>query len=184
MSAQKIYDKLIMPEAKYWLKELEYYGENQFKKKTEASDWTIGQVYAHVSNDMLNDYIKTIGNCLDNPGADSKGGKTFKGFLVFLLNNMFGKYKTADSYTPAQPENLVKARDMIYRFLKETQRLASMLDKAGETTGKIKHPHFGFLTATEWYRLCYMHMSHHRAQKYRIDEILRRSPKEAFGEDL
>lgn len=183
MSTHQFYEKYVLPEAKYWLKELEYYGENQFKKKTEASTWTIGQVYEHVTYDTLQTYLAAIDKCL-NGDSMLKGGKSFKGWLIFTFGSYLGlKFKAVESYTPAQPENLTKATDKMYRYLKEMQRVTALIDKSS-SSGKVKHAEFGALNATEWYKLCHMHMLHHRKQKSRIDEILRRSPKEAFGEEI
>ncbi|MCU0428575.1 MAG: hypothetical protein MUF42_01260 [Cytophagaceae bacterium] len=184
MSAQKYYEQTVLPIAKYWLKELEFYGENQFRKVTESSPWTIGQVYQHVSEDVLHSNAKILENVLQGK-HESVGGKNLKGWLVFSFSNfLWFKFKSEENYQPEQPESLTKAKDKMYRYLKEMQRYAVLVDKNAGVTGKIKHPHFGYLNALEWYKVTHLHMVHHQKQKNKIDRILRRSPKESFGEDV
>lgn len=184
MSAEKIYQNEFLPTAKYLLKELEYYGENQFKRKTDASDWTIGQLYHHLIQGSIEQHFKAIRECIDQKNGSSKGGKNIFGFFVFL----FGAYPAAKmrgvpGYFPTQIEDTAKAKDMMFGFLKEMQKLEVEIDKNKDNSYKVKHRKLGRLTAQEWYRLIAMHQNHHLKQKYRIDKILRTFNKDEVYSD-
>ncbi len=179
MSAEKIYQQKFLPVAKYLLKELEYYGENQFKRKTTASAWTIGQLYDHLIQGTYDNHIRAIKDCLANRNGAAMGGKTIKGGILFGMGGYLPvKIKGQPDYVPAQIETPEKARDMMYAFLKEMNKLAVEIDKKNDHAYKIKHPKLGRLTAREWYELITMHQKHHLRQKKRIDKILRTFVKE------
>jgi hypothetical protein len=185
VSAEKIYQNKYLPVAKYLLKELEYYGENQFKRKTAASDWTIGQLYHHLIQGTHDNHIKSIRNCLDHKGGYVKGRKTLVGYYLFAVKSYppFVKFKNLPEYSPAQIENIAKAKDMMYGIIKEMQKLAIEIDKKNDQKYKIKHRKFGRLTALEWYNLIAIHQIHHLKQKRRIDKILRTFVKDEVYND-
>jgi hypothetical protein len=184
VSVEKIYQHKFLPVAKYLLKELEYYGENQFKRKTDVSDWTIGQLYDHIISGSYEHHFKAIRNCLDQKGGDLKGGKTLAGYFVFL----FGTYppfkqKGIPGYLPNQIKNTEKGKDMMFGYLKEMQKLAIEIDKRGKSNYKVKHRKLGRLTALEWYELVAIHQKYHLKQKYKIDKILRTFIKDEVFSD-
>ncbi|MFN3405681.1 MAG: DinB family protein [Cytophagaceae bacterium] len=172
--AEKIYKKFL-DTAKYLLKELDYYGPNQFKKVPENHGWSIGQVYDHLVNGTRDYYFKEIKNCLDRKNGDEKGDKRFKGTLVFVYGS-FPPVKIKGiniyGYEPSQPESTAKMKDEIYKFIKEMQKVAKEIDASGNTY-KTKHPSLGMLTALEWYALIEMHFRHHLRQKKEMDKFLR-----------
>jgi hypothetical protein len=179
VSAEKIYQHKFLPVAKYLLKELEYYGENQFKRKTAASSWTIGQLYHHLIQGTYDNHIKAIKDCLGHKNGTTMGGKSLRGIFLFTMGNYPSvKIKGKPDYVPAQIESPAKAKDMMFGFLKEMQRLSVEIDKRGNDKYKVKHPKLGRLTAKEWYQLIAMHQKHHLDQKNRIDKILRTFVKE------
>ncbi len=184
MSAEKIYQNKFLPTAKYLLKELEYYGENQFKRKTEVSDWTIGQFYHHLIQGSYDYHFKAIKNCLQKEGGDVKGSKNVLGYFVFLFGSYPPvKFKGLPGYVPTQIENIAKAKDLVYGYLKEMQRLAIEIDKKGSGNYKVRHRKLGRLTAIEWYKLIVIHQKHHLKQKKKIDKILRTFVKDEVYED-
>lgn len=184
MQAEKIYQNNYLPVAKYLLKELDYYGETQFKRKTIESDWTIGQLYQHLIQGTYDYHMKAVRNCLEEKGGDVKGSKTILGFFVFLFHSYpLYKIKGVPNYVPAQIENTSKAKDMMFGYIKEMQKLATEIDKKGAHPYKIKHRKFGRLTAIEWYTLIEMHQKHHIKQKKRIDKVLRKFVKDEVFED-
>ena len=174
MEAEKIYQQKFLPSAKYLLKELDYYRNSQFRKQTQASNWTIGQIYHHIIQGTYDTHFKAIHNCLEEKGGAPKGRKTFLGFLVFAFNSFpLFKIKGVKNYTPLQIENTSKAKDMMFGYIKEMQKLATEIDKKGNAKYKVKHRIFGRLTALEWYSLIEIHQRHHIKQKQRIDKIIR-----------
>ncbi len=173
-----------MPVAKYLLKELGYYGENQFKRVTPASDWTIGQWYHHQIQGTYDFHFKAIRDCLDQKNGNDKGIKTFLGFFVFLFSMLPPmKVKGVSGYVPSQIENTEKAKDMMFGYLKEMQKLSLEIEKKGTHSYKVKHRTLGRLTAKEWYKLIVLHQKHHLKQKYRIDKILRTFIKDEVYSD-
>lgn len=187
MSAEKLYQQQFLPTAKYLLKELEYYGENQFKRKTEASTWTIGQFYHHLIQGTTDYHLSAIQECLSSTKENNKRGKTFLGFYVFLLNSFppFVKLKrSGGDYQPTQIESVLKAKDMMFGFLKEMQKKATEIDAKNNTRSKVRHPYFGALNAKEWYTLSIIHLHHHLEQKNKIDEILRTFVKDEDYSDV
>ncbi len=180
VSTEKIYQNKFLPVAKYLLKELDYYGEKQFKRKTEASDWTIGQLYDHLIQGTYDNHIKAIRECLQQKNGGTLGGKTFIGVWIYLFR-AYPPVKikgTRPDYVPTQLESPEKAKDKMFGFLKEMQKLATEIEKTGATGYKVRHARFGMLTAKEWYILIAMHQKHHLLQKQRIDKILRTFVKE------
>ncbi|MFL5728880.1 MAG: DinB family protein [Cytophagaceae bacterium] len=180
MQADKIYKKFLET-AKYYLKELDFYGKNQFRYKPNEKDWSIGQLYDHLINGTYAYHFKQIENCLKKTGGSEKGDKKFKGRMLFFLKSfpsMRIKGVPSSVYTPGQPESPVKVKDELYRFIKSMQSYAKDIDAAGTLTYKVSHPSLGMLTALEWYTLVEMHFRHHLKQKARLDAIVRSYKKE------
>jgi hypothetical protein len=175
MQAEKVYKKFL-DTAKYYLKELDFYGKNQFKYKPAEKEWSIGQVYDHLINGTNAYHLKQIENCLAKKGGSEKGSKKFKGRMLFLLKsfpNLRVKGVAATTYEPSQPESPVKMKDELYRFIKIMNQTAKDIDAAGPLSYKVAHPSLGMMNAGEWYMLIEMHFRHHLRQKARLDEIVR-----------
>lgn len=183
MSAEKVYQGFLEV-SKYWLKELDYYGKNQFKTRLNEQGWTIGQLYHHLLNYTREYHFKPIETILMGRGEEIKKGKTFHGFWVFQLNKYLPfKYKSNPVLEPAQPIATEKVKDDFYRFLKVMYRLAKEIDK-NNPTAKVQHPKFGYLTAMEWYQLIDMHFRHHIRQKKKLDKLVRSNYRESTLDDL
>ena len=173
--AELIYKKFLVT-AKYWLKELDFYGENQFKKKNTEKEWSIGQVYDHLLNGTYDFQLQEIEKCLEQTNGSKQGGKKIAGYLLFLFNGFPPlKLKGIDSTSsaPAQPDSPAKVKDEFFRFIKEMQKTAKAIDEAGDLTYKTLHPTLGMLNALEWYKLIEMHFRHHLRQKARLDKTIR-----------
>jgi hypothetical protein len=180
MQAEKVYKKFL-DTAKYYLKELDFYGKNQFKYKPTEKDWSIGQLYDHLINGTYEYHLKQIENCLQKEGGSENGKKKFKGKILFFLKsfpNMRITGVPATVYTPAQPESPMKAKDELYRFIKVMNQVSKDIDAAGQLNYKVSHPSLGMMTAEEWYMLIEMHFRHHLKQKNRLDEIVRSYKRE------
>ncbi|MGN6646802.1 MAG: DinB family protein [Cytophaga sp.] len=183
MSAENTYKKLL-PLAKYWLKELDFYGTNQFKKKVTEKSWTIGQIYDHLLIYSQEVHIKAIQECLAQKDTNSKEGKSFKGFFQFLFKGyMPFKYKSNPYKEPGQPLSTEKVKDDFYRFLKLVYKTAKEIDYK-KPTAKVKHPSFGYLSAEEWFALIEMHFRHHLRQKNKLDVEVRSNYKQTESKDF
>src|SRR3954451_6039191 len=143
MKAENVYSKFL-PTAKYLLKELDYYGVNQFKTQVPKQEWTIGKFYDYLLNSTLNFYLPQINACLKGQGGSLEGKKKAKGKFIFWYGRVpaIVNYKDVCDYIPAQPESPAKAKDNLYRFIKIMNRTAQEIDKSTVQT-KIEHPDFG-----------------------------------------
>ncbi|MBC7452090.1 MAG: DinB family protein [Cytophagales bacterium] len=184
MSAENTY-KQLLPLAKYWLKELDFYGKNQFKRKLTDKSWSVGQIYDHLLIYTQEVHLRNIQLCLNSKEvAPKKEGKTFKGLIHFTYKGYFPiKYKCDPYMEPEQPLSAEKVKDDFYRFLKLLYKTAKDIDYK-KPTGKVKHPTFGYLSAEEWFQLIEMHFRHHLRQKNKMDIEVRSNFRETTtGED-
>lgn len=183
--ADKTY-KSFLSTAKYWISELDYYGPNQFKQKTDESALTIGQVYDHLINGSYQIHLVHIHHCLAQGHGAKEGKKTFKGKLLFFLGrypNMNIKGLPEEAYHPTQPESPVKAKDTFYKFMKVMQKTAKEIE-ASDLGYKTAHPVFGMLNALEWYMLIGMRFRHKLHLKKKLDRTLRSTYKAVSGEEI
>lgn len=178
MSAEDTYKKLL-PLSKYWLKELDFYGANQFKKKVNSTSWTIGQIYDHLLVYSQEVHIKAIQECLQTKDTTvNKEGKSLKGMIQFAAGGYLPlKYKSNPYKEPSQPLSTEKVKDDFYRFLKIVYKIAKEIDYK-KPTKKVKHPSLGYLSAEEWFQLIEMHFRHHVRQKKKLDHEVRSNFRE------
>lgn len=184
MSAEDTYKKLL-PLSKYWLKELDFYGSNQFKKKVDSTSWTIGQIYDHLLIYTQEVHLKAIQECLSSRDAEiNKEGKTLKGMIQFAFGGYLPmKYKSNPYKEPEQPLSTEKVKDDFYRFLKLVYKVAKEIDYK-KPTKKVKHPSLGYLSAEEWFQLIEMHFRHHMRQKKKLDNEVRSNFRETEIKDF
>jgi hypothetical protein len=179
MKAEKAYNKFLKT-AKYLLKELDYYGENQFKQKITEDHWTIGQWYDYLINITPNYYISQVYDCLNHTNGKIGGGKNAKGKFIFWYKRFPAIFKYAEpcDYSPVQPESPVKMKDSFYKFLKVMSKAAQEIDAHEDLQSKTKsyktlHPQLGMLSAIEWYMLIDMNFRNQLEKKYEIDRVIR-----------
>lgn len=183
MSAENTY-KQLLPLAKYWLKELDFYGNNQFKKKVTPTGWTIGQIYDHLLIYTQEVHIKAIQECIMTKEPNPKAQKSFNGFLQFVYGSYLPvKHKSIPYKEPNQPLSTEKVKDDFYRFLKLLYKTAKEIDYK-KPTAKVKHPKLGYLTAEEWFKLIEMHFRHHIKQKKKLDNEVRSNYRETEIKDF
>ena len=184
MSAEDTYRKLL-PLSKYWLKELDFYGTNQFKKKVDSTTWTIGQIYDHLLIYSQDVHIKAIQECLQMKDInDKKESKSLKGTIQFMVGGYLPfKHKSNPYKEPTQPLSTEKVKDDFYRFLKVLYKVAKEIDYK-KPMKKVKHPSLGYLSAEEWFQLIEMHFSHHLRQKKKLDQEVRSNFRETEIKDF
>lgn len=183
MSAEDTYKKLL-PLSKYWLKELDFYGTNQFKKKVNPTSWTIGQIYDHLLIYSQEVHLKAIQECLQMKDSNIKEGKSLKGMIQFAYGGYLPfKYKSNPYKEPSQPLSTEKVKDDFYRFLKVVYKVAKEIDYK-KPTKKVKHPSLGYLSAEEWFQLIEMHFRHHVRQKKKLDNEVRSTVRETEIKDF
>lgn len=174
MKADIIYNQ-ILKTAKYLLKELDYYGENQFKQRISEKHRTMGELYDYLINGTLSFYIPQIHNSLDPGKSRKKGKKRLKGKFVFWYGRIpaIMKYKDVTNYTAVQPESPESMKDSVYKFIKQMNKIAQEIDSAATLQHKTLHLSYGMLNAMEWYTLIDIHLKHFIKDKEEIDKVLR-----------
>lgn len=184
MQAEKIYRSFV-EKAKYYLKELDFYGKAQFRKKPIKDEWSMGQLYDYLLNGTYSFHLKEVRNCLDKREGETGGKKTFKGKMLFKFNKFFFKIKGLNKkdYSTDQPDDPKKIQDDLYRFLKFMSRTANEIDSAPDLTYKTRHPDLGMLNALEWYKLIDFNFQYNLKRKKKLDPHVRSLTKELASEE-
>lgn len=179
MQAEEIY-KSFVEKAKYYLKELDYYGKYQFSTHPIEGKWSMGELYDHLIHGTTKYHLEEVRNCLEKKNGQEGGKMTWKGKVVFKLK--FFPFKVIGlnnaSYKPDQPESPFRMKDDVYRFFKVMNRTAKSIDAAGVLNYKTKHPTLGMLNAAEWFQLIDIHFGHHKKFKKKLDPFVKSKSKE------
>lgn len=158
----------------FWLHELDKYNDAPFLDKPSEKEWSLGQLYSHLSNGTLLYHIKKIENCIAKEKGSLKGKKKFKGKMLFLMGSIPAKKIKSplnEKYPPAQPEDVKQARNSMIKLLKSMNDISEKVLNADKKY-RVEHPSFGYLNAQEWYKLIELHFKHHLKQKKRLDKRL------------
>lgn len=174
MAKKKLY-KSFEIRGKVWLKALDRYNDEPFTNKPSEKEWSVGQLYNHLSLDTIEYHIKNIENCIQQQNGQLGGKKKFKGKITFMtqkLGRAKGKNKGIDERpTPPQPKDTEDARNNMIKLMKAMNTYGDIALKA-DTNYKIQHPVFGFLNAIEWYWIAIWHFDYHTKQKIKLDKRL------------
>lgn len=156
-----------------WIDALADYTEEDLHKKPAANQWSIGQVYHHISRAGVYFYRQAL-NCLDPKAGSSDEGLTRVGRLM-LDGEHFPdrRFKMPDALAEEPPVDCQKneLREALHLARNLLRQVADKLPQAKDKS-KVRHPVFGMMNAYEWYRQAAMHFEHHLHQKRRIDEFL------------
>lgn len=157
-----------------WQNEINKYTEEQFLRKPNDDEWSIGQVYAHLFQSAKFLHIKQIEQCVARQGTTINGEKTKKGKIVFVLG-MFLPIRVevppSAQYTPAQPKNKEEVSEKLNQIIIEMKNILQTVERS-PLESKTPHPAFGYLNAREWYQIIPMHFHHHLRQKSRLEKFL------------
>lgn len=159
--------------AETWLKDLDRYSDDEFARAPSASEWSVGQVYAHIVEGTKRFHLRMVEMCAAGAAERTEEGMNERGRTVFEAND-FPPIRIAvppsPQYTPVQPT--IEAMRNGLLELNELMREAAPRAAAADPALKIPHPSFGPLNAREWYQLIPMHLRHHLLQKERIEAWL------------
>jgi len=155
-----------------WEKHLEHYSLEQLCMKPGKNSWSLGQVYIHLLDTVIDYNFPQIEICISgNRGA--KGKKSEEGSGVFAANGFPDKkLKGPPGKAPDQPESI----DQIKKGLKQVKKTLAILKEkiiASQYNGKTKHPGLRYLDAWEWMQFIDFHFRHHLRQKETIDRYLK-----------
>ncbi|MFA5832336.1 MAG: DinB family protein [Bacteroidota bacterium] len=157
-----------------WIEDLNLYTEEQFLRKPDELQWSIGQVYVHLIQSAENFHLKQIQLCSNKNGKEMNGGKKLPGVISFTLGAFPPiriKVPPSPSYTPQQPKNKEEVLEKLKKLVYTVKEIVPMVEKA-PSEQKTEHPAFGYLNAREWYQLILMHYHHHRRQQKRLNHYL------------
>lgn len=161
--------------ASVWLKALVTYDENNFARKPDDDNWSIGQVYYHLTRGTQNFHLRMVRQCIDNlTNAHEK--KAFPGKIVFFTGSFPAirvKVPPSNMYTPKQPESISEMHQELNTLIEVMRTVAQELSQKRDQ-GKTQHPRFGYLNGDEWFAMIQMHFRHHLHQKKRLDDFLKK----------
>lgn len=173
MDSKKIY-KQFEKIGLYWLHSLDNYNDEPFLDKPDEKEWSLGQLYEHLSNGTIEYHLKMLHDAIDQKGGVLKGKKKFKGKVLFwfgAIPNKKIKSPKHESHPPRQPESVKDAKNSMIKLLKAMNDTSKLIPKAN-LDYKTEHRLFGYLNAMEWYKLIEFHFKHHLKQKKRLDKRL------------
>jgi len=160
--------------AQQWIDDLDRYTEEQFLRKPDEQQWSIGQVYVHLIQSALQYQMHQIRQCAENNGTEIRGGKKMPGRISYFLGTIPPvrvHVPPSSAYTPAQPVSKHEVKDRLESVIRAVSDVRETAEKAS-LTQKTAHPGFGYLNAREWFRLISMHYHHHRRQQKRLNAFL------------
>lgn len=155
----------------YWKNALEDYTEDQLRQLTEASGWTMGQVYDHLIMTSYGLSREWIPECLATYEETGHLRKTPTGTAIFLLGRFPPIRAKFEGPAPVQPQNKAEIEvrfDEVFAAVRDTRDLLNQATQSG----KKKHFALGYLDGWQWYKFITIHLRHHRRQKKRIDAVL------------
>lgn len=156
-----------------WKTALPAYSEDAFQQKPHDEAWSIGQVYAHLTDATRFFHMRMIEGCLQSSEGDevpaSEGWSQMKAAGSFPPIRI--KVPASPQYTPRQPENVTVIAEKLDALETDLLALGDAIAKASHS-GKQAHPRLGALDAQEWFQLIEMHFRHHLRQKANLDQWL------------
>jgi hypothetical protein len=157
-----------------WIKDVELYSDEQFLRKPDEHQWSIGQVYVHLIQSTLNYHMQQIRQCAEKRGTEIRGGKKMPGRISYFLGvipPVRVHVPPSPTYTPAQPVSKQEVAERLHEVIRSVNEIRGIAESAS-LTHKTAHPGFGYLNAQEWFQLIPMHYHHHRRQQKRLNDFL------------
>lgn len=166
----------------YWLTELKGYGFNQLLLQPDQDSWSMGQVYAHITEETRF-FFQQVKICLSDRENSSKSMSEAAKDL-FLVNAFPNKKLIGPpEIIVGQPRSKSQLQVGLMNLYDQANDLGEEI-LFNDNSGKTKHPGHGYFDAKEWYQYAEMHLRHHIRQKDRIDNFLKMSPSENEPEIL
>jgi hypothetical protein len=172
-----------------YLKGLDRFDMKQLLWKPAEDEWSLGQMYMHLSLATQNMQLRNARLCLSPDGhpAVAEREKTEAGAAVFAAGSLPPervRVPPSPQYTPPQPESkeqIVRELNEAVRRMREIEpELAAAFAPAAESAPPsgvrrrtVDHPRLGGLNALEWFQLAEMHVRHHLLQKKRLEDAWR-----------
>jgi hypothetical protein len=160
--------------AQTWIDAIDSYSDEQFGRKPSEEEWSIGQVYSHLTRAAAHFQLHNAEHCIAGTASRTEEGFNERGESVFQRGGFAPvKIKPPMQIPGVQPENDTKdgVRAGLESLVIRMRQLAPLVASA-DPARKTQHPGFGMMNAGHWYSLVEMHFRHHLLQKGRIDEWL------------
>lgn len=146
----------------------------QLTRHPADGGWSIGQIYNHTWMSARNFFFKNAHQCLAKSDTEERNGFNWRAFLLFLVGKLPNRRYRMPKEVAVEPHQPVSKEQLAER-LAEIDEAFFVLDKeitAANSTGKVRHPLLGALSARQWQRLCGMHYDHHFEQILRTEQAL------------
>ena len=157
----------------HYLRALDDYTEAEFARARSAHEWSVGQMYQHVTQAITEYFLPNVRACASGGDGVGRGGKTLGGWLVFLMGSFPpARYRVPKfaSDAPAQP-SIAEARAGLMGALDAVRAIIVEAESA-PTDCKTHFSRMGWLNAREWVQMIELHTRHHLRQKARLDAWL------------
>lgn len=156
----------------YYLDQLKEFSMEQLLHKTDETDWSIGQMYAHLVQSALNMQLRNVELCrgATDPAVKTDGVKSEDGAAIFKLGGFPPvriQVPPTAQYTPRQPESKEELANGLKQVEAKMKELAEVLPDI-PALHTVAHPRLGCLNAAEWFELVDMHYRHHLRQLERL----------------
>jgi len=155
-----------------WITALHQYSFSQLCTQPDSKNWSLGQLYIHLTDDA-NYYIEQIKICVSSNDNALEEMSAFA--KKIFLNNDFPDEQIegapANAFIP-QPGSKDDLLNSLINLKDEMNQVAVLVSES-TFRGKTKHPGLGYFSAVEWLQFAEMHFRHHLRQKKRIDDFLK-----------
>jgi DinB superfamily len=156
---------------------LAQYTDEQFNTKPSAEEWSLSEMYEHITASAAGFFLKNIQNCLAQTNGQIGGDKNEWADKVFKYNSLPPvKIKMPESLKSLAPAPVLKSRETYQNYLDKIKKASyDLIESVAANNGEYKclHPPFGWLTAQEWYQMMDAHTRHHLRQKETLEAWLR-----------
>lgn len=173
LAPAEVYQALV-PTLELYLHDLDTYTEDQFYRKPSEMQWSLGQMYEHITATALYFFIKRATYAYEQRNGQVGGAKNEYGEKQFKYNS-FPPIKIKIPDVLSGPEPIAKSPQEYKAILLKIKGEAQLLSqKIADDTGeyKVLQPAFGWLTAHEWFQLMEQHFRHHLRQKQELEAWL------------
>jgi hypothetical protein len=158
-------------ELAFWRQALDRYTPEQLADGASDDDWSVGQLYAHLTGSATYFHLPMARKALAESEA---GGELSDRGRAALSGQELPPVKVPPSptYTPRQPVNAEFIRTQLDGVEIAFAATAEQIAANADAPGTASHPSMGHLTAAEWLALVPVHFKGHRRQLARLDARL------------
>ena len=154
-----------------WIDFLDDYTLEMLCQKPDDNTWSLGQVYAHITDDT-SWFVEQMAAAMQTEANSDKN--MHENARAMLQSNSFPDMMIEGPATGIyikQPKNKDQVRQKLLAIKTEVNNLYALFDPS-KAIGKTRHPGLLYFNTLDWLQFAEMHLRHHFRQKKRIDERL------------